>query len=115
MKMTHQMGLHREYYKPIIEGKKTIEVRLNDAKRRKIKVGDFIEFIMVPEQDEILKVQVTELKEYETFQAMYEDIPFEAFNCEGWTMDEMMEGTYKIYSPEQEKQWGTLAIVLAGI
>lgn len=70
------MGLYGEYFKAIKEGKKKVEVRLNDEKRRNIKVGDTIEFIKVPEQDEILKVEVTELRKYDTFQSMYEDIPF---------------------------------------
>jgi ASC-1-like (ASCH) protein len=106
------MGLYGEYFKSIKEGKKKVEVRLNDEKRRKIKVGDTIVFIKVPEQDETLQVQVTDLKIYDTFQAMYEDIPFQDFDCEGWTMKEMIDGTYEIYSPEQEKEWGTLAITI---
>ncbi|MFD1851421.1 ASCH domain-containing protein [Oceanobacillus bengalensis] len=108
--MIHQMGLYGEYFKSIKEGKKKVEVRLNDEKRRKIKVGDTIEFTKVPEQDEILQVTVTELKIYDTFQVMYEDIPFQDFDCEGWTMKEMVDGTYEIYTPVQEKEWGTLAI-----
>jgi ASC-1-like (ASCH) protein len=104
------MGLYGEYFEPIKKGKKKVEVRLNDDKRRKIKVGDTIEFIKVSKQDETLKVQVTELRKYETFQAMYEDIPFQDFDCDGWTMNEMIKGTYEIYTPEQEKEWGTLAI-----
>jgi ASC-1-like (ASCH) protein len=83
---------------------------LNDEKRRKIKIGDTIEFIKVPEQDETLKVQVTDLRKYESFLAMYDDIPFQDFDCAGWTMKEMIEGTYAIYTQEQEKEWGTLAI-----
>jgi ASC-1-like (ASCH) protein len=39
------MGLYSEYFIAIKEGKKQVEVRLNDEKRRKIKVGDTIEFI----------------------------------------------------------------------
>ena len=27
-------------------------------------------------------------------------------------MKEMLEGTYEIYTPEQEKEWGTLAITM---
>ncbi|WP_078552113.1 ASCH domain-containing protein [Bacillus alkalicellulosilyticus] len=110
--MIHQMGLYGEYFNSIKEGKKTVEVRLNDVKRRKIRVGDTIEFIKIPEQDETIKVQVTNLKIYDTFKAMYEDIPFKDFDCEGWNMKEMIEGTYEIYSPEQEKEWGTLAITI---
>ena len=106
------MGLYGEYFKAIKEGKKKVEVRLNDEKRRNIKVGDTIEFIKVPEQDEILKVEVTELRKYDTFQSLYEDIPFQDFDCEGWTMSEMIVGTYEIYAPEQEKRWGALAITI---
>lgn len=110
--MEHKMGLYSEYFQSIIEGKKKIEVRLNDEKRRKIKVGDTIEFKKIPEQDETLKVQVTELRKYATFKEMYEDITFKDFDCEGWTMKEMIDGTYDIYTPEQEKEWGALAITI---
>lgn len=110
--MVHQMGLYGEYFHAIKERKKTVEVRLYDEKRRKIKVGDTIEFIKVPQQDENLKVQVTNLRSYDTFEAMYNDIPLKDFDCEGWTMKEMIDGTYEIYTPEAEKEWGTLAIMI---
>ncbi|MDX5475121.1 MAG: ASCH domain-containing protein [Bacillaceae bacterium] len=110
--MIHPMGLYGEYFKPIKDGQKKMEVRLYDEKRRKIKVGDTIEFAKIPEQDETLQVKVTDLKIYDTFQAMYEDIPFQDFGCEDWTMQEMIDGTYEIYTPEQEKEWGTLAITI---
>ncbi|PYZ94785.1 hypothetical protein CR194_04450 [Salipaludibacillus keqinensis] len=110
--MIHHMGLYGEYFDSIKEGKKKVEIRLNDEKRRKIDVGDFIEFIKVPQQDETIQVQVTNLKIYETFQAMYEDISFLDFDCEGWTMQEMIDGTFEIYTPDQEKRWGTLAITI---
>ncbi|WP_438319140.1 ASCH domain-containing protein [Sporosarcina sp. FA9] len=106
------MGLYGEYFHAIKVGKKTVEVRLNDEKRREIKVGDSIEFLKVPQQDEILKVQVIDLRKYDTFEAMYNDISFKDFDCEGWTMKELIAGTYEIYSPEQEKEWGTLAIMI---
>ncbi|MFD2132394.1 ASCH domain-containing protein [Pseudogracilibacillus auburnensis] len=110
--MIHQMGLYEAYFNAIKEGKKKVEVRLNDKKRRKIKVGDTIEFIKHPEQNDTLQVKVTELRTYDTFKDMYEHIPFGDFDCEGWTMKEMIDGTYEIYSLEQEKKWGTLAITI---
>lgn len=113
--MIHKMGLYGEYFQSIIEGKKKVEVRLNDERRREIKVGDMIEFIKVPQQDEILKVHVTGIRKYDTFKKMYEDIPFKDFDCEGWTLNEMIDGTYEIYTPEQEKEWGTLAITISFI
>ena len=35
---------------------------------------------------------------------MYEAIPIQDFNCEGWTIKEMIEGTYEIYTPQQEEK-----------
>lgn len=46
--MTHQMRLYDEYFQAIKEGKKTVEVRLNDKKRRNIRAGDSIEFVKIP-------------------------------------------------------------------
>ena len=106
------MGLYGEYFNAIKDGEKVVEVRLNDEKRRKIKVGDTIEFIKVPDGNDTLLVEVTELRSYDTFQAMYKDIPFKDFDCEGWSMTKMIDGTYEIYTAEQEKKWGTLAITM---
>jgi ASC-1-like (ASCH) protein len=33
---------------------------------------------------------------YETFADMYRDIPFSFFDCEGWTVEEMLEAAYSI-------------------
>ena len=45
--MKHQMGLYDKYFDSIKKDTKEIEVRLNDEKRRKIKVGDMIEFVNI--------------------------------------------------------------------
>ncbi|MEC5425797.1 hypothetical protein QGM71_20225 [Virgibacillus sp. C22-A2] len=42
------------------------------------------------QQDDKLQVKVTELRTYDTFQDMYKDIPFKEFDCEGWTLKEMV-------------------------
>ncbi|MCP8968440.1 ASCH domain-containing protein [Ectobacillus ponti] len=108
--MVHNMGLYGEYFHAIRQRKKLYEVRLYDEKRRAISVGDTIEFLEVPEGSQLLRVKVLGLRRYDTFREMYEDIPFALFDCEDWTMEEMVQGTYDIYSPEQERQWGALAI-----
>jgi len=38
-----------------------------------------------------------ELRKYDTFKEMYEDIPFEDVDYKGWSMEEMINGTYEIY------------------
>lgn len=83
---------------------------MNDAKRQKIFLGDTIEFIEVPQQTMSIKVKVKGIIKYDSFEQLYEDIPFKDMDCESWTMQEMVNGTYEIYTRELEKEWGALAI-----
>ena len=48
--MIHRMNLDSNPFEMIKNGTKTIELRLNDDKRRKIKVGDYIIFLVHTEQ-----------------------------------------------------------------
>ena len=65
--MEHKMKLYEEPFRAIESGKKTVEVRLYDQKRRKLEQGDTIEFTKLPGEDEKLTVKVTELCTYPTF------------------------------------------------
>ncbi|BDG46551.1 MULTISPECIES: ASCH domain-containing protein [Parageobacillus] len=103
--MIHQMGLYERPFRSIQSGKKTVEVRLYDEKRRGIQVGDIIEFVKVPDEKETVKIKVMALQPYETFADMYRDIPFSFFDCEGWTIEEAPEATYNIYTKDKERQW----------
>lgn len=40
----HHMKLKRSPFEKIKNGSKSIELRLNDEKRQKVQIGDFIEF-----------------------------------------------------------------------
>lgn len=101
--MKHEMTLFSAPYESTKSGRKHIEVRLNDEKRRKIKIGDIIEFIKLPEKQEKIEVIVEELYPFDNIKQMYDSIAFKEFDCEGWTMEEMIEGTYEIYTSEQEQ------------
>ena len=41
---------------------------------------------------------------------MYEDISAEDMGAKGESTGQMVENTYEIYTPEQEQEYGTLAI-----
>lgn len=110
--MKHQMGLYDEPFQSMKSGRKTVEVRLNDEKRRQLKIGDSIEFIKVPASNETLTTEILELRHYPTFQEMYEAIPAEDFDTVNDSITKMVEQTYEIYTPEQETKWGTLAITI---
>ena len=45
--MKHEMKLALEPFDMIADGRKTIELRLYDDKRKKIKLGDEIQFICI--------------------------------------------------------------------
>lgn len=110
--MEHNMGLYEISFNSIKSGKKTVEVRLHDRKRRKLKSGDTIKFTKIPESDETITVEVTGLRKYPTFKKMFESIPASDLDAVGGSIDEMVERTYQIYSPESEKKWGTVAILI---
>ncbi|PPA71890.1 ASCH domain-containing protein [Jeotgalibacillus proteolyticus] len=110
--MEHVMGLFEEPFDSMKNGRKKVEVRLFDEKRRKIKIGDTIYFIKVPEQKTSLTRVVTGIKKYATFRELYEEIPASLMDAADRTIDQMMERTYKIYSPKQEKKMGVVAITL---
>lgn len=110
--MQHTMGLYKSPFNSIKSGKKTVEVRLNDTKIRKINIGDSIKFTKVPEDSETLTVEVLKLREFPTFKQMYETILASDFDTVEDSIDLMVQQTYEIYSPEQEKEWGTLAITI---
>ncbi|RZS32442.1 ASCH domain-containing protein [Herbihabitans rhizosphaerae] len=40
----HDMGIYKHYFDLIASGRKTTEIRVNDASRRKIKPGSLIRF-----------------------------------------------------------------------
>ena len=56
--MLHKMKLKESPFERIKNGTKTIEFRLYDEKRRKVKIGDEIEFSKLPDLQEKLLVEV---------------------------------------------------------
>ena len=108
--MEHTMRLLPEPFEGMKSGSKIIEIRLNDEKRQKIKIGDTIVFHKLPEGREILNVMVLELLHYKDFKSLYQKVPFCQFGCSGKTIEWMLESTYKIYAREQEEKYGALGI-----
>lgn len=106
--MIHYMNLHTGPFEMIASGRKTIELRLNDEKRQKIKVGDTIEFSC---GERILQVRVTELYLFESFEALYRALPLD--KC-GYLPHEVENASAQdmqaYYSLEQQQKYGVLGI-----
>jgi ASC-1-like (ASCH) protein len=70
---THAMKLQREHFDHIADGSKIIEMRLYDEKRRKIRVGDTIEFTASDREEDTLRVRVQGLYVYPGFDELVEE------------------------------------------
>jgi len=108
--MEHFMSLYERPFNDILSGEKTLEIRLNDEKRRKVSVGDHIIFSKLSSEGETLKVEVVGLHPYKSFKELYEAFPFSGFGCEGRTMEDLLEGTYKLWNKEREEKYGALGL-----
>lgn len=106
--MEHKMKLNNEPFMSIKSGNKTIELRLYDEKRSKIKVGDVIEFTNVT-NGEVLYVDVVSLYRYNSFEDLYKD--FDKVSL-GYDIDE--DANYKdmekYYSKSEQSKYGVVGI-----
>ncbi len=96
-----KMRLHPEPSARIKSGEKKVECRLYDEKRRELKVGDVIEFQLRPECIEKMDKTIVALHTFPTFADMFEQFP-----------DERISNVYQYYTPEEEQQYGVVAIQL---
>ena len=113
--MTHKMNLNPEPFEMIRTGQKTIELRLNDEKRQKIKVGDMIEFTQT-ETGQKLITEVITLHRFDTFTELYQELPL--LKC-GYTEADIAtakpEDMDLYYTPEKQKKYGVLGIELKAL
>ena len=113
--MAHKMNLYQEPFEMICNGQKTIELRLNDEKRQKIKVGDMIEFSQT-ETGEKLTAEVIALHKFDSFAELYQKLPL--LKC-GYTESDITtakpEDMNLYYTPEQQEKYGVLGIEIKAI
>ncbi|AEH25540.1 ASCH domain-containing protein [Pyrococcus yayanosii] len=103
--MEWEMGLQEEYIELIRTGKKKIEGRLYDEKRRQIKPGDIISF-----EGGKLKVRVKALRVYSSFREMLEKEGLENVLPGVDSIEEGVRVYRQFYDEEREKKYGVVAI-----
>ena len=108
--MTHKMKLNKLPFEKICSGQKTIELRLNDEKRKKIHIDDLIEFTQIETGEKII-AKVIGLHNYSSFKELYEDLPL--LKC-GYTEDNITTASPddmgEYYTIEQQIKYGVLGI-----
>lgn len=112
--MNLYMTLNSGPFALIKEGRKTIELRLFDEKRRCVKVGDVIVFQKKEDPEQKLFAKVLALHQFPDFSSLYKSLPLE--KC-GYSEDEIEtaspEDMKKYYSPEKQEKYGVLGIEFA--
>jgi len=105
----HIMHLSKEPFNWIKEGRKVVEIRLYDEKRKKIEIGDVVVFKKLND-DEKIKVKVKGLLRFESFKDLFLFVPKKYLAHESLSLSEQIERIRKYYSEEKEKKYGVLAI-----
>ncbi len=104
------MHLSEEPFRWIKEGRKTVEVRLYDEKRRNIEIGDIIVFRELGGNGEI-RVRVRGLLRFGSFRDLFSLVPKRFLNHEGLSVGQQVERMREYYSEEKEKKYGVLGIL----
>ena len=111
----HEMKLRPEPFTKIKSGTKTIELRLYDEKRQKIRVGDLIIFTST-ETGEQIRATVKKLHRFDSFEALYKSLPL--LKC-GYTADDVDRAQpsdmESYYSAEEQQKYGVVGIELDGV
>lgn len=106
--MTHNMKLNDAPFEMIKSGAKTIELRLYDEKRRKIKIGDTICFTSKTDK---LTATVKALHVFRNFEELYAALPLD--QC-GYAADALATASpddmLEYYTKEQIEKYGVVGI-----
>lgn len=91
--------------------RKTIELRLNDEKRRKLNRKDLITFVNTEDSIKTITAEVIDIYKYKSFKELYADLPL--LKC-GYTKEDISnakpEDMIEYYSEEQQNKYGVLGI-----
>jgi ASC-1-like (ASCH) protein len=101
------MKLNSSPFENIKNGTKIIEIRLNDEKRKLLKIGDEIEFRLMNDKNRKILTKVINLTVFPSFKEMFSAFPPHEYGSQD--QDEYIK-MYEVYSPEKEKEFGVLAI-----
>ena len=106
--MKYDMKVNSSPYEKIKNGTKTIELRLNDEKRKKLKVNDIIEFTN-RETLEKMEVIVENIYYYPTFDELYKHFDKVSLGYEENDVANSKD-MEQYYTKEQQEKYGVLGI-----
>ena len=111
--MKHEMKLNNDPFINIKNGTKTIELRLNDEKRKLLKKDDLIEFTNRDTNEKMI-VKIKNIYHYSSFDELYKH--FDKVSM-GYKIDDVADpkDMEMYYSKEEQNKYGVLAIEIKKI
>ena len=94
----------------VIHCKKNIEVRVNDEKRRKIKIKDQITFLKRPNESESIDAVIEDLKYYDNFEKLVENYNMEELYLQNYSKQDFLKLLKRFYTDEEINKYGVVAI-----
>lgn len=114
--MTHFMNLHPRPFALIADGRKTIELRLLDEKRKQIAIGDTLVFTNTADAGAQLRCVVKVLHYFDDFTQLYAALPLS--KC-GYLPEELDTAAPsdmdQYYPPQKQRQYGVVGIEIERI
>lgn len=110
----YKMKLLSRFFIELKSGKKCIELRCNDAKRRNLIVGDEILFSDIS-TGETIATAIRELEHADSFSQLVSEYALEDFGFTGSDIDSVLDMLHQIYPTEQEQSLGVVAIHIESI
>lgn len=107
---TVHMHLQSQPFESIASGKKTVEMRLYDEKRRKLNVGDKIVFSKQGEEDKKIKVKITKINTFKSFKELYKFYTDKKVLGYAEKEKASFKDMEKYYPKEKQKREGVVAL-----
>ena len=106
------MNIHldEDIFEVVKNETKTVEVRVNDEKRRKLQVGDKITFLKRPDDIEKIDAVIERLSYYDNFKSLVDNYNIEEIYIKGYTKEYFFFFLKRFYSDEEVEKYGVVAI-----
>lgn len=113
MEDIYQMKLNSKFFELVKDGKKTIELRVNDAKRRKYKIGNIVTFVCRENPEQSFSAKIVNMLYFQNiadavFTLGKQNLGFH----ESMTTDKIEDEYLQFYTNEEIQKNGLVAMEL---
>ena len=105
-----EFHLDSDIFDIIVNKDKNIEIRLNDEKRRKLKVGDTLVFLKRPDDIEKISATVTNLVYFDNFSDVTNYYDMKRIYLDNTSKEDYINLMKRFYSDEEVSKYGVVAI-----